>query len=350
MHITSFNEAGDPVISGTPNMRTLQTLKIGLDQMLDSAAMKTPQGTWTGEAKQIIAYRKALLDELKALNPHYAEANRIYGGPMEVRRAIEFGREMPRPSERYADTLREYADMPLVEQHGARIGYADVVRGKLESGGNYPAILRDKSPKGQAEIAALAGPEAEPLRRYLGREQRMKEGDIKIRGGSSTMGNVADVMSTPSAADVLGIGQAIMTGSPTKMVSAVAPHLQMGASERQRVELARRLMMQDPAQAARLMDQLQALEDRRNRGLRSWFGWGPGAGTRHAARRSQPVLPAFARCRDGHDDREHGREPVSQRHQDRSQRPAPGGGRRHGIEHAGRGARQPPGRGRHPER
>src|SRR5262245_57893289 len=33
--ITGFNEAGDPIISGVPNMQTVHTLKVGLDRMIE---------------------------------------------------------------------------------------------------------------------------------------------------------------------------------------------------------------------------------------------------------------------------------------------------------------------------
>jgi hypothetical protein len=34
--ITSFNAAGDPVVTGVPNMKTLQSVKVGLDHMIEA--------------------------------------------------------------------------------------------------------------------------------------------------------------------------------------------------------------------------------------------------------------------------------------------------------------------------
>ena len=90
--ITGFDEAGDPIITGVPNMETLQTAKIGLDQMIEEASKHGP----TKYSASLVGFKNRLLEQISALNPKYAEANRIFAGPMQIRDAVEAGQDAAR--------------------------------------------------------------------------------------------------------------------------------------------------------------------------------------------------------------------------------------------------------------
>ena len=91
--ITHFNEAGDPVIGGVPNMQTLHTLKVGLDKMIDGE-INQATGKLNARGSALVDYKNRLLTEIDAINPAYKEARSLYRGPMEVKDAVEFGRDM----------------------------------------------------------------------------------------------------------------------------------------------------------------------------------------------------------------------------------------------------------------
>jgi hypothetical protein len=94
--------------NGNPNTQTLQTLKIGLDSLLESRAAQNPKtGGLSQYGQAVNEYRAALVKEMGLVNPTYARANEIYGGPMQVRDAIAAGRQMPLRG-RYQDTPQEY--------------------------------------------------------------------------------------------------------------------------------------------------------------------------------------------------------------------------------------------------
>jgi hypothetical protein len=220
--ITGFNEAGDPIISGVPNMQTLHTLKVGLDRMIENELNPaTHRLTSRGEA--LVGFKNRMLSEIDTQNPMYAEARRAYGGPMEVNAAVRAGQQMPTRG-RAADTVPAYEAMPPTTQAGVRIGWADTVRGQMERSGNFPTILRAKSPKGQAEIEAMAPYGPNSLREFLAREEHMQRTSKQALGGSATVENAADVAAGPGAA--LNMATSAASGNPLGFARSALDTLQ----------------------------------------------------------------------------------------------------------------------------
>lgn len=89
--ITGFNDSGDPIISGTPNMRLLDAGKKGLDAMIsDNQNPFTGKLNELGGALQQVkgSYVKTLDD----VNPNYAAARQSYADPASNLRALKQGR------------------------------------------------------------------------------------------------------------------------------------------------------------------------------------------------------------------------------------------------------------------
>jgi hypothetical protein len=291
---------GRITISGVPNMQTLHTLKVGLDRMIEDA-VNPATGRLNAEGNAIRGFRDRMLAEIDALNPTYAEARRVYGGPMQVKRAVERGQEMARVG-RHEDTVPEFYNMPPTEQQGARIGYADQVRAQLERG-NYPTILREKSAKGRNELAALSlearrhGEPYDPLRMFLNREEQMQRTNQAALGGSQTYENLADAAAAPGGLKAaLGLAGSTVRGSLSGMASHGLQLLQGYAQpEAQRVALARMLLARDRDQAQAMADRIAEQELRRrgvnpliNEPLPRWGFWGPVTTPR------KPVPPRYA--------------------------------------------------------
>lgn len=96
--ITGFNEAGDPIISGVPNIRLLDAAKRGLDDILEE--FRNPQ---TGRlelnqrGRAIEGLRKSLVSEMDNLTGGsegaYAKARAAWAGPSKSKDALEMGRK-----------------------------------------------------------------------------------------------------------------------------------------------------------------------------------------------------------------------------------------------------------------
>jgi hypothetical protein len=199
--ITNFNEAGDPMISGVPNMRTINLIKKGWDQMLEKYRDPTTGRLALDEkGRALDQVRRAFLQEVDGLNPAYGKARAAYAGPAQVREAVGVGGDAASRG-RAADNIARFNALTDQSQQGFRAGYADKRIGKIES---TPGVGSNKvqpltSQKAQQELEALSlhqGPtqpgQAAPMQQRLNREQTMFETRAQALGNSKTTENLAD--------------------------------------------------------------------------------------------------------------------------------------------------------------
>lgn len=88
--ITGFNDAGDPIISGTPNMRLLDAGKKGLDAMIRDNTDITGKTNELGRALNQV--KKSYVSTLDEINPAYADARQSFADPASRMSALEKGR------------------------------------------------------------------------------------------------------------------------------------------------------------------------------------------------------------------------------------------------------------------
>lgn len=88
--ISGFNEAGDPIISGVPNMRTLNVAKKGLDALVQ-ADQDPMTGRLSDEGRAIDGVRREFLATLDKANPLYAQARQAWAGPSQAQDAFNKG-------------------------------------------------------------------------------------------------------------------------------------------------------------------------------------------------------------------------------------------------------------------
>jgi hypothetical protein len=198
--ITHFNEAGDPVIGGVPNMRTINLIKKGWDNQLEQYRDGTTGKLMLDEkGRALDAVRRSFLKEVDAVNPDYAKARALYAGPAQVRDAVTAGAQAATRG-RAADNIARFKALAPPSQQGYRGGYADTVVGKVEraaEGANKARPLT--SQKARAELGELSlhqGPvqpgAMDPLQQRLAREQTMFKTNAKALGGSDTTQNLND--------------------------------------------------------------------------------------------------------------------------------------------------------------
>jgi hypothetical protein len=274
--VTDFDAAGNNVSTNVDTMSTLNTLKIGLDDMI---ARRVRQfGRNDREVGVLTGYKNRMLAEMDALNPAYREARANFSEPMRISNAVDTGRDLTASAARYQDTVPQIVreTLPEAERQGLRIGYADKVFAPYEAGGNFPTLLTSKSAKGRAELDALSrieGPvqpgQPSPLRRYLNREEAMIENERKALGGSPTAENLADMAAGDAALGdaVAGTTRDLMTGN--KLGLAMRAWNQFtkyaqGNSEAQRMAITRALLESDPT-AAQAMAQRLAIREAKAR-------------------------------------------------------------------------------------
>ena len=270
--VIGYDNAGMPVVKGVPNMTTLHTVKVGLDNMIDSA-VNPATGRPNLQGRALIALRNNFLNQIDRMNPVYAAARQAYAGPMQVRDAIDTGQQMARRG-RPGDTISQFQALSPTQQQGVRIGYADSIRDPLERGGNYPTVLKQKSQKGVDELNALSlhqGPyqpgRADPLREYLDRVETMGETSKAALGGSPTAENIADINDAPGAMQAFGLVRHAATGNLHGMIRSGAALLHAagrGENEAQRLAITRMLLANDPNAAQALANRLNAYNARYN--------------------------------------------------------------------------------------
>lgn len=96
--ITGFNEAGDPILGGTPNLRSLDAVKRGLDDILEGYRDKTTGKLVLDETGRAIdQVRKAYVKTVDELAPDvYKQARAAWSGPSQSKDAMALGRNILR--------------------------------------------------------------------------------------------------------------------------------------------------------------------------------------------------------------------------------------------------------------
>jgi hypothetical protein len=198
--ITGFNEAGDPIMSGVPNMRTINLIKKGWDKQLEGYRDSTTGKLMLDEyGRALDNVRRTFLKEVDLVNPDYAQARALYAGPAQARDAINMGGKAASRG-RADDNVRQFSAMTGPNQQGYRIGYAD----KLSEGFERSAegvnkargLTSDKRIGELGNMSLHQGPVApgglDPLQQRIARENTMFETRNAALGGSKTADNLAD--------------------------------------------------------------------------------------------------------------------------------------------------------------
>jgi hypothetical protein len=304
--ITQFDEAGDPIMSAVPNMRTIDLMKKGVDQILNKQRNPLTGHLDTNDpyVNALQRSQQAMLREVDSLNPMYARARAEYAGPAQMRSAVERGRDIPMAG-RPEDTIRRYNAVPPNEQAGNRIGIADRLAQQMNKGtetGPLPAYMRNlkgrqeldwmsqhqgpRQPVPPNQMARRSDPmqfQPDPMRRALDREKIMRKTFADARGGSNTAENLADMADNlPPPPDLIGVGSNLFAGNIIGAIKAAIPasaRLQRGENEAQRTAMARILMERDPTEIAAIMQRINDMAVRQRAAATARAGAAAAGGT-----------------------------------------------------------------------
>jgi hypothetical protein len=218
-------------------------------------------------------FRNSLVREMGRVNPAYREGNRLYGGPMQFREAVDTGRQMVRGNASFEDTIPAYRAATPNLQQGQRMGVADILTRDLYKHGTIPPYMRANNPKGSNELAELSqyqGPprpdQPDQLRRFIDREARMERTNTAALGGPATAENLADMAGAPGGMqDIMGLASSAAHGNAFTFIRNaydMASRIGRGENEAQRAAIARALTIRDPVTAQALAGNITAIQQR----------------------------------------------------------------------------------------
>lgn len=130
--IKGADEAGNPIVGAVPNMRTLDAVKRGLDNILDGYRDGvTGKLNLDQYGRAVDQVRRAFVSELDNLNPDYAAARQAFAGPSQLMDAARLGQRFAsRDPEVTTQMLNGMTDS---EKDAFRTGALNSVKGMINS-------------------------------------------------------------------------------------------------------------------------------------------------------------------------------------------------------------------------
>lgn len=264
--IVAFNEAGDPIIGGVPNMRTVNVIKKGLDAMLEGARHPIT-GRLTEEGRAIDGVRRAFLNEVDLVNPDYKVARQNYANFMQVNDAMEFGRKALSMSP--ASVKAKAAEMTPMERIAARVGAAESMRKLIdEAGWNNNAILKVFSSRqkvGNLRALYRSDEEFAEARKMVFAEMRKRATYDTVKGNSTSVKQAADLADAGGLVEGVEAAKDLATGRIGGTLRYIGSRMKMlgGFTPEVAEDVARKLMATDPATVKRFTGELMKIDAQR---------------------------------------------------------------------------------------
>jgi hypothetical protein len=175
--------------SATPNMRALQAAKIGLDDILEQSRNPiTGRLDLDQKGRAINELRKSYLDELNAINPAFAEANRNWGDTTSLMNAVNKGRSFLRGDVDL--TTQAISQLTPAEKAMLRVGAGRELRRLVETTrGNNNALNKFfGTPEQTRRLRSLFDDETQfnSFVKGLDDERLAQSTEASILGGSQT--------------------------------------------------------------------------------------------------------------------------------------------------------------------
>lgn len=201
----TFNAAGDPVFERVPSWRTLQDLKGGVDDVLETYGRNAITGKLEldTQGRAVDQTRRALINFIDKNNEFYAPARAAYAGPQANKDALEQGARIFQ-QDPDAITAQINALTPTQQQF-YRLAAANALKTRLastSSGGDEARALIGNELQMQRLRAVF--PRAEELIAAARNEKTMFDTRYQLLGGSQTAPRLAqDTAGSSRGADLL---------------------------------------------------------------------------------------------------------------------------------------------------
>lgn len=268
-----LNDLGEIVLTERPTMQTLDFIKRGLDDVVETFRDGTSgRLNLDTRGRAVNGLLRDFVSELDRINPAYAAARAAYAGPTRLAAALQKGQSAVNATA--DDLLVMTRDLTPAEAEQFRLGLRSGLVGKLEGAGDYANRVRQLvgTPRKRAALAQVFGGEAE-FDRFLATladEARVAQTYQSVAGNSLTAERQAFDDATGDAG-LLGTatGAALDTArgnvgnAVTRIVADLRNYGAGEAGKRVRAEVAAALAETDPAvlrQALRDASRAQAGE------------------------------------------------------------------------------------------
>lgn len=134
--ITGLDDAGDPIVGKVPNLRTLDAVKRGLDDILEQYRDKVSGRLVLDQrGRAVEGVRKALVSELDGLTGGaegaYAQARNAWGGPSQAMDSMARGKGFANADPRVL--AKSVGDMSEGEREFFRAGVADKIKDMIST-------------------------------------------------------------------------------------------------------------------------------------------------------------------------------------------------------------------------
>lgn len=259
------------------DLRTLDYVKRGLDDVLYQAKMPGPGGTGRTERAKISEAQQAFLATLDDIVPTYGQARAAWAGPTVLREALEAGQGAFRmdPRAMQAATSR----MSPAEFEQFKIGALAALRDRVAKAGDGRDLVREVygSPQKREMLAQLVGDQFQDLEQRFLREKAIRRTDDLIRGNSRTAERQAGMADLEGETSVL---RSILNQGPVRGTVDYMLRSGSGVAQPTADALAPMLFSTNPAAQQKTLQQLIELDKlMKQRGAGIGSGVGTGAGT-----------------------------------------------------------------------
>jgi hypothetical protein len=256
----SLNEAGDVVIDKTKaSMQTLDYVKRGIDDVVETFRDPVTGKLRLDESGRAINSTRAdLVKELRSLNPKYGEALDAWAGPSKLMDAMQMGRRFHLPDSEVTEKI--VAGMSQGEREAFLLGVQRNISDIVDKTGQTADAVRKLigTPKMQKALQA-AFPDTRSYRRFVA--DLLREGQFN-RTKNTVLGNSATARRLASQDD-LGVDPGpLIEAAQGNYASAGKGILRnlfdrsKNMPEKQRTEMAQKLLSTDPVKNLAALRQL----------------------------------------------------------------------------------------------
>lgn len=186
--ITGFNEAGDPIVSGVPNMRLLNAAKKGLDAMIRDNTDISGKTNELGRALTMV--KKSYVNTLKEINPDYEAALDSYADPASRLTALERGRNFMKMDKEEIEKFVKDPDTTTAEKQSFLSGVRRDLQDRMSTvGDNANAITKlwRENIRDRLEPLFEDKKAFNTFAKRMKQEATMADNNYVVRGNSITM-------------------------------------------------------------------------------------------------------------------------------------------------------------------
>lgn len=223
-------------ITRVPDMRAWDWIKRALDDKIEANTIREPfrAPQMNNEARIINQLKQALVSELDAQNPVYAQARKVWSSGQEADQAIEVGRNV---FDMGAKRFKQAMDAMSPQQRElARLGVAEKLRERIDNAGmTHNALLKFFSTREQYNSIRAAFPDDQSFAKFrtaMFNEARMRKTYQAVTGNSTTARQLADLneAQSPAGTALMEAGLGAATGGTAGMMTSLINTMRGGLS------------------------------------------------------------------------------------------------------------------------